>query len=170
MPLWLAELWWAELGAERARALLAAVNQPAESALRVNTLVASAADVAAALGVATRAAPGPARGPGARGAVRRPRLGPVGARRAHAPVAGVDGRGAGARRPSRASACWTCARRPGAKTTHLAALAGDEGELVAVERHAGRADALRRTLERMHVRSATVEIGDAGGPAARGGV
>ena len=59
---------------------------------------------------------------------------------------------------------------PGAKTTHLAALAGDEGELVAVERHAGRADALRRTLARMHVRSATVETGDAGAVRARGGV
>ena len=34
---------------------------------------------------------------------------------------------------------------PGGKTTHLAALMGDEGEIVAVERHAGRADALRRT-------------------------
>ena len=46
---------------------------------------------------------------------------------------------------------------PGAKTTHLAALAGDDGQLVAVERHAGRADALRRAAERMHVRSATVD-------------
>ena len=53
---------------------------------------------------------------------------------------------------------------PGAKTTHLAALTGDEGELVAVERHPGRADALRRTLTRMHIRSATVQTGDAGAP------
>ena len=59
---------------------------------------------------------------------------------------------------------------PGAKTTHLAALAGDEGEVVAVERHAGRADALRRTLERMHVRSGRVETGDAGVVRERGGV
>ena len=31
---------------------------------------------------------------------------------------------------------------PGAKTTHLAALMEDRGEIVAVERHPGRADAL----------------------------
>src|SRR6202012_82467 len=41
VPVWLAELWWSELGADRARALLAAVNHPAESAVRINTLVAS---------------------------------------------------------------------------------------------------------------------------------
>jgi 16S rRNA (cytosine967-C5)-methyltransferase len=50
---------------------------------------------------------------------------------------------------------------PGAKTTHLAALTGDEGELVAVERHPGRAEALRRTLARMRIGSATVELADA---------
>ena len=38
---------------------------------------------------------------------------------------------------------------PGGKTTHLAALMGDSGEIVAVERHAGRAQALQRTCERM---------------------
>ena len=36
---------------------------------------------------------------------------------------------------------------PGGKTTHLAALMGDEGRVVAVERHPGRADALRRTAD-----------------------
>jgi len=33
-PLWLARLWWEELGADGARALLAACNEPAEVALR----------------------------------------------------------------------------------------------------------------------------------------
>ncbi len=37
-PRWLAEMWWAELGADDARALMAADNEPAETALRVNTL------------------------------------------------------------------------------------------------------------------------------------
>jgi 16S rRNA (cytosine967-C5)-methyltransferase len=37
-PLWLARLWWRELGPEDARALLAACNQPAEKAFRVNRL------------------------------------------------------------------------------------------------------------------------------------
>lgn len=37
-PLWLARLWWEELGAEAARSLLAACNEPAELAVTVNTL------------------------------------------------------------------------------------------------------------------------------------
>ena len=50
---------------------------------------------------------------------------------------------------------------PGGKTTHLAALIGDEGEITAVERHAGRAEALRRTAERMGATCVTVRTGDA---------
>ena len=45
MPDWIAELWWDALGADEARALLASVNEPAESALRVNALVADPAAV-----------------------------------------------------------------------------------------------------------------------------
>ncbi len=37
-PLWLAQMWWRELGANDARALLAACNEPPENAYRVNTL------------------------------------------------------------------------------------------------------------------------------------
>ena len=37
-PLWLAQMWWRELGPDDARALLAACNEPAENAYRVNTL------------------------------------------------------------------------------------------------------------------------------------
>jgi 16S rRNA (cytosine967-C5)-methyltransferase len=48
-PRWIAELWWEELGAQGARALLAADNEPGELALRVNTLVAEPAAVAAQL-------------------------------------------------------------------------------------------------------------------------
>ena len=35
-PLWLANMWWEELGAERARTVLASANQPAERAFRIN--------------------------------------------------------------------------------------------------------------------------------------
>src|SRR5205085_11277034 len=34
-PLWLARMWWEEQGAEAARGLLAAANEPAEVAMRV---------------------------------------------------------------------------------------------------------------------------------------
>ncbi|MBV8217850.1 MAG: hypothetical protein JO325_05260 [Solirubrobacterales bacterium] len=59
VPGWLASQWWDELGAQEARALLRAINEPAESALRVNTLVASAGVVAARLPIPSRPAERP---------------------------------------------------------------------------------------------------------------
>ena len=162
VPQWLAELWWSELGAERARALLAGVNRPAESAVRVNTLVAGVEEVAAGLAaVGTQPAAGVPEGlvlegpfdayaspQWQRGELMPQSRGSMAVARAVAPQPGER-------------VLDLCAA-PGAKTTHLAALAGDEGELVAVERHAGRAESLRRTLQRMHVASTVVQTGDAG--------
>ena len=51
---------------------------------------------------------------------------------------------------------------PGGKTTHLAALMGDRGEVVAVERNRQRARALRATAERMRTSSVRVVEADAG--------
>jgi 16S rRNA (cytosine967-C5)-methyltransferase len=53
---------------------------------------------------------------------------------------------------------------PGGKTTHLAALMEDRGEIVAVERHPGRAAALERTAGRLRATSVRVEVGDAAAP------
>jgi 16S rRNA (cytosine967-C5)-methyltransferase len=50
---------------------------------------------------------------------------------------------------------------PGGKTTHLAALMGAQGDVVAVERHAGRARALQRTAARMGAVNVSVQLGDA---------
>jgi 16S rRNA (cytosine967-C5)-methyltransferase len=50
---------------------------------------------------------------------------------------------------------------PGAKTTHLAALLEDRGEVTAVERHPGRAAALERTCIRMRATCVRVEAADA---------
>jgi 16S rRNA (cytosine967-C5)-methyltransferase len=50
---------------------------------------------------------------------------------------------------------------PGGKTTHLAALMGDAGTTVAVERHPGRAAALQRTAERLGATSIHVRTADA---------
>jgi 16S rRNA (cytosine967-C5)-methyltransferase len=50
---------------------------------------------------------------------------------------------------------------PGGKSTHLAALMGDSGEVVAVERHPGRAAALERTAARLRAGSVRVEVADA---------
>jgi 16S rRNA (cytosine967-C5)-methyltransferase len=53
---------------------------------------------------------------------------------------------------------------PGGKTTHLAALMENRGRVVAVERHQGRADALRRTAERMGATCVEVRTADAAAP------
>jgi 16S rRNA (cytosine967-C5)-methyltransferase len=53
---------------------------------------------------------------------------------------------------------------PGAKTTHLAALMRNEGHIVAVEKHHGRAEALRRTAARMGATNIEVRIADAAEP------
>jgi 16S rRNA (cytosine967-C5)-methyltransferase len=161
VPEWLAELWWHELGAERARALLAVINDPAESALRVNTLVSDRASVLAELSVGARAVPelpealvleGPFDVRGSelwrRGAIMAQSRGSMLPARALAP-------GPGQR------VLDLCAA-PGAKTSQLAALMGDEGELVAIERHPGRAHALEQTMARMRASAVRVLTADAG--------
>ncbi len=49
---------------------------------------------------------------------------------------------------------------PGGKTTHLAELMGDSGEIVAVEKMAPRARTMKRQIERLGVKSVTVEVAD----------
>ena len=48
-PDWIAREWWDQLGAEDARALMAAGNEPSEVALRANTLVTDAPTLVAEL-------------------------------------------------------------------------------------------------------------------------
>jgi 16S rRNA (cytosine967-C5)-methyltransferase len=160
VPQWLAELWWSELGADRARALLRAVNAPAESAIRANTLLTGAAELAATLEVPSRPAAGIAEGLVLEGPFDA-YASPQWARGELMPQSRASMAVGRALAPRPGERVLDLCAAPGAKTTHLAALTGDEGELVAVERHPGRADALRRTLERMHVRSAAVRTADA---------
>lgn len=162
VPGWLAERWWHELGPEEARALLRHVNAPAESALRVNTLAATPAEVVARLPVPARPAAdlpeglvldGPFDVQGSelwqRGAVMPQSRGSMRVARLLAPQ--PDER-----------ILDLCAA-PGAKTTHIAALSGDRAEITAVERHGGRADALARTCARMGACAVRVEVSDARG-------
>lgn len=160
VPEWLARMWWTELGPDSARELLRRVNDPPESAIRVNTLVAAPADVAAALSVPSHPAPGLPEGlvveagfdaqdsePWQQGAIMPQSRGSMLVARALAPVPGER-------------VLDLCAA-PGGKTTHIAALLEDRGEVVAVERHQGRAAALEQTCARMRASCVRVETADA---------
>ena len=160
-PPWLVELWWERFGAADTRALLRAGNEPGELALRVNTLVTTPAAVAGQLGVATAAAgdelPEGLVVHGPFDAHAHP-LYRAGAYVAQSRAAMLVARALDPRPGERV--LDLCAA-PGGKTTHLAALMAGDGEIVAVERHAKRAQALRRTCERLRAPSIRVETADA---------
>lgn len=162
-PEWIAQLWWRELGPEQARALMAADNEPAELALRVNTLLCDPAEAAARLPVAVHGDPripealvleGPldlhASPLWREGAVTAQSRGAMLVARALAPRPGER-------------VLDLCAA-PGNKTTHLAALMEGGGEVVAVEANPRRARALRETAARMRAANVTVVHGDAREP------
>ncbi len=160
-PAWVARLWWEAFGADAARSLMAADNEPAETAVRVNALVATPSEVAAELGA--RPAEGVPEGLvlgapidlAASPAFAAGRVMPQS--RASMLVARTLGPRPGER------VLDLCAA-PGAKATHLAALMEGGGEVVAVERDPGRARQLRETCARMHARSVRVVEGDARDP------
>ncbi len=171
VPDWLAEMWWLELGGDAARALLAGVNIPAESSVRANTLRSTPEQVKAALPAssAARFAPPWEAQPGlpqlpeilvfdgafdafgselfAQGALMPQARGSAVVARVLAPEPGER-------------VLDLCAA-PGGKTTHLAALMGGEGELVAVEVHPGRARALEQTCRQMGADQVRVVEADA---------
>ena len=147
-PRWLAEMWWDEVGPDSARALMAADNEPAEAALRVNTMRIEP-DAALRELVARGAAverpsrpPAPAEsvvvagpiGDAVAGWIDDGRLVPQS--RASALVASVLD-------PRRGERVLDLCAGPGIKTTHVAARMGGGEGLVAVERDPGRASELR---------------------------
>ena len=160
-PPWLVELWWERFGADTTRALLRAGNEPGELALRANTLVTTAAELAAALPVPTHPA----------GADLPEGLVVDGPFDAHAHDLWRAGAYAAQSRasmlvaraldPQPGERVLDLCAAPGGKTTHLAALMQDTGAIVAVERHAGRASALRRTCERLRCTNVEVLVQDA---------
>jgi len=160
-PPWLVELWWERFGADEARALLRAGNEPGELALRVNTLVASPAQVAEQLPVPTQPAgdelPEGVVVTGAFDAHAHP-LYRQGAYIAQSRAAMLVARELD---PQPGERVLDLCAAPGGKTTHLAALMDDRGEIVAIERHGKRAQALQRTCDRMGASSIAVRTADA---------
>jgi 16S rRNA (cytosine967-C5)-methyltransferase len=171
VPDWLAELWWSELGADEARTLLRCINRPAENALRVNTLKADRATVMAALPPASQARP--AAGWGREDGLPEIEEGLVlsGAFDAYGSELWQQGRIMPQSRasmlvarvldPQPGERVLDLCAAPGGKTTHLLALMGGEGELIAVEVHPGRARALHETCELMGAGAAQVITADA---------
>ncbi|HEY7456759.1 MAG TPA: transcription antitermination factor NusB [Solirubrobacterales bacterium] len=184
-PLWLARMWWQELGAEAARSLLAACNEPAESAFRVNTLRTDPESVLARLreaGISARAASGAPfahmsskRRTGTESLLSLPEMVVVEGRagdRIQAMVA------AGELTPqSRGSAVAValldpqpgehvldlCAG-PGIKSGQIAARMEDRGETIAVERDPERAAEVAAQAERLGLHGVTVVEADAAAP------
>jgi 16S rRNA (cytosine967-C5)-methyltransferase len=151
-PLWLVELWWDWLGPEQTRALLAADNEPAELALRVNPLVEHDLDDipgqrdgdAIVVDGPFDALAHPAYAAGAFTPQSR-------ASQLVAPI--VD--------PQAGERVLDLCAAPGGKTTHLAGLMQGTGEVVAVERNPQRAGALTASCERMRARNVKVVTADA---------
>lgn len=156
VPEWLAKMWWAELGADSARSLLRSVNEPPETAMRVNTLRAEPADLRAALeaagepirplGPASLLSPVDAlvwKGPLGEAALRALSDGLMLAQsRGAQAVVGTLGVCSGER------VLDLCAG-PGVKTAAIAAQLGGTGAVTAVERDPGRA----RQIEELALRA-----------------
>jgi 16S rRNA (cytosine967-C5)-methyltransferase len=188
-PLWLARMWWEELGPEAARSLLAACNEPPERAFRVNTLTTDRESVLAKLGEAGVDAHPPPSGapyPPITG-IKRTATSEIGWPLAGREMIVVEGRtgeivpeliAAGELTPqSRGSAAVVevldpqpgehildlCAG-PGIKTGQIAARMDDRGEVISVENDPDRAAEVAAQARRLGLRSVTVIEADATQP------
>jgi 16S rRNA (cytosine967-C5)-methyltransferase len=165
-PEWLVRMWWDELGPDETRALLARDNEPPESAVRVNTLRAEPG--ALKLPVPAHRAPELPEGLvldapldlHASPEFERGELMPQ-SRASMLVARTVD--------PRPGERVLDLCAAPGAKTTHLAALMENEGEVVAVEAHAGRALALEENARRLGADIVRVVNADAAEPLEPGG-
>jgi 16S rRNA (cytosine967-C5)-methyltransferase len=142
---------------------MAADNEPAEAALRANTLRIAPADLAERLPVPAHAAEHLPEGL-VLDAPFDAFSSPLWEQGLFMPQSRAAMAVARTLAPEPGETVLDLCAAPGGKTTHLAALMGDEGRIVAVERHRGRAQALERTAERMGVTCVEVRTADAAEP------
>ncbi len=165
-PLWLARMWWEELGAEPARSLLVACNEPTPVAFRASgdrdALLAELREAGVDAHVPRRRVA--ARGAGddrGRGTDRRLRAGAGRGREADAAEPRLRRRGRGPR-PAGGRARPRRLRRAGDQDrAGIAARMGDRGELISVELEPGRAAEVAGQARRLDLRSITVIEADA---------
>ena len=182
-PLWLAQMWWEELGPEPARSLLAACNEPPELAFRVNTLRTSLDAVLAKLrdaGIDAQPASSvlhsasissqmqDARGSLAEMIVVEGRAGGVVPELIEAGELTPQSRGSAAvvevLDPQPGEHVLDLCAGPGIKTGQIAARMGDRGELISVESDSARAAEVAEQARRLGLRSVTVIEADATQP------
>jgi 16S rRNA (cytosine967-C5)-methyltransferase len=153
-------MWWDQLGPDQARELMARDNEPPESAIRANELVTTRDELATRIDIATHPAPGVPEGlvldapwdahgsplfaagaliPQSRGSMTVSRV--------------LD--------PQPGERILDMAAAPGAKTTHIAALANGQAQITAMERNPQRAAALQANVERKRAPNVEVITGDA---------
>jgi 16S rRNA (cytosine967-C5)-methyltransferase len=168
-PLWLAQMWWRELGPDGARSLLAACNEPPELAFRVNTLLADREAVLAKLreaGVEARPASGkwPLAAPEM--IVVEGRTGEVVPELIAAGELTPQSRGSAAvvevLDPQPGEHILDLCAGPGIKTGQIAARMGDRGEVISVESDPERAAEVADQARRLGLRSVTVIETDTG--------
>jgi 16S rRNA (cytosine967-C5)-methyltransferase len=160
-PRWLARMWWEQLGAERARSLMAADNKPGELALRSNSLRgATAAMLLAELPVAAHVDPELPEALVLDAALdlHRTQAWRRGAAIAQSRAAMLVAR---VLAPQPGERVLDLCAAPGGKSSHIAALMGGAGEVVAVERNRARAARMAETLSRLGAENVKVQVADA---------
>ncbi len=165
VPVWLARMWWEELGAESARSLLAACNEPVPVAFR-------ASGDRDALLVALREAGVDARAPTGEWPLAAPEAIVVGGQTGDSVPALVASGGltpqslgsaavVEALDPREGEHVLDVCAGPGIKTGQIAARMGDRGELISVELEPDRAAEVAGQARRLDLRSITVIEADA---------
>jgi 16S rRNA (cytosine967-C5)-methyltransferase len=167
-PLWLAQMWWAELGAASARSLLASCNEPAELGVRVSVPGGREAALAKLREAGVEASPAGGEWPLA-AAEQIVIAGRTGAAVPDLVAAGEltpQSRGSAAvvevLDPQSGEHLLDLCAGPGIKTGQIAVRMADRGEVISVENDSERAAEVAAQARRLGLRSVTVIEADAG--------